>query len=72
MTLAGRLAGMVLGFDAAMAVALAAEVVLAADETPVNVLDNRIVGIQQCCQHIIHRCRVMKLGPGGGRYLAFN
>jgi hypothetical protein len=39
MTSAGRLAGMVRGFDAAMAAALAAEVVLAADETPVNVLD---------------------------------
>lgn len=45
------------GFDAAMAAVLAAEVVLAAAETPVNVLDNRIVGIQQCCQHIIRRCR---------------
>jgi transposase len=32
---------------------------------------DRIVGIQQCCQHIIRRCRAaMKLGPGGGRYLA--
>jgi hypothetical protein len=26
----------------------------------------RLAGIQQCCQHIIRRCRaVMKLGPGG-------
>lgn len=132
------------GFDGAMAAALAAEEVLAADETPVNVLDTtplaaperdgagqagrreqdgkqagaphvlivttpdgrlrlmsaldsrrkdsvgagipaaftgnlmtdgytgyqhllaRIAGIQQCCQHIIRRCRaVQKLGPGG-------
>jgi transposase len=137
-----RLAGA--GFDEAMAAALAAEDVLAADETPVNVLDKtplpapapeegeadpeekdgkpaagaphvliirtpdgrltsllalasrrkesvgggipaafagnlmtdgyagyqhllgRIAGIQQCCQHVIRRCRaVMKLGPGG-------
>ena len=136
------------GFDEAMAAALAAEDVLAADETPVNVLDktplpgpepgdageadpeendgkkaaagsphvlivttpdarlrlmlalasrrkgsvgggipaaftghlmtdgytgyqhllNRIAGIQQCCQHIIRRCRaVHKLGPGGAQ-----
>jgi transposase len=131
------------GFDDAMIAALTAEDVLAADETPVNVLDrttcpalapdgekdpeekdgksaagaphvlivrtpdgrltflqaigsrrkdsvgggipplftghlmtdgytgyqhllDRIAGIQQCCQHIIRRCRaVMKLGPGG-------
>ena len=132
------------GFDDAMIAALAAEDVLAADETPVNVLDktaprprrsetgdsdpeekdgkaaagaphvliirtpdgrltflqaigsrrkdsvgggipplftgylmtdgytgyqhllSRIAGIQQCCQHVIRRCRaVMKLGPGG-------
>jgi hypothetical protein len=134
------------GFDAAMCAALAAEPVLAADETPVNVLDtnapqpavqedeeeeqgdpeekektapgaphvlivrtpdgrltwlralasrrkgdvaagipaaftgllmtdgytgyqhllSRLAGIQQCCQHIIRRCRaVIKLGPGG-------
>jgi hypothetical protein len=124
-------------FDGAMAAALAAEDVLAADETPVNVLDRtpfpapdpeeqagkaaagaphvlivttpdgrlrlmlaldsrrkdsvgagipsaftgnlmtdgyagyqhllgRIAGIQQCCQHVIRRCRaVQKLGPGG-------
>jgi hypothetical protein len=27
---------------------------------------SRLAGIQQCCQHIIRRCRaVMKLGPGG-------
>jgi hypothetical protein len=130
------------GFDEAMLAALAAEDALAADETPVNVLDktpvpvpepdgeadpedkdakpaagaphvlivttpdgrltflralgsrrkgsvgggipaaftgylmtdgytgyqhllSRIAGIQQCCQHIIRRCRlVMKLGPG--------
>ena len=26
----------------------------------------RLAGIQQCCQHVIRRCRaVMKLGPGG-------
>ena len=26
----------------------------------------RLAGIQQCCQHIIRRCRaVTKLGPGG-------
>ena len=129
------------GFDDAMIAALAAEDVLAADETPVNVLDkapvpaaageadleekdgkdpagaphvlivttpdgrlrflqalgsrrkgsvgagipaafaghlmtdgytgyqhllSRLAGIQQCCQHIIRRCRaVIKLGPGG-------
>jgi transposase len=132
------------GFDAAMLAALAGEKALAADETPVNVLDNsapqptaredgeegdpeekekaaagaphvlivrtpdgrltwlqalasrrkgdvaagipaaftgllmtdgytgyqhlltRLAGIQQCCQHIIRRCRaVVKLGPGG-------
>jgi transposase len=130
------------GFDEAMAAALAAEDVLAADETPVNVLDktpvpgadgdsdpedkdgkaaaagsphvlivrtpdgrltllqaiasrrkdsvgggipaafagnlitdgytgyqhllSRIAGIQQCCQHVIRRCRaIMKPGPGG-------
>jgi Transposase IS66 family len=133
------------GFDDAMIAALAAEDVLAADETPVNVLDktplpaaapgeegeadpeekdgktaagaphvlivttpderlrlmlalgsrrkgsvgagipagfaghlmtdgytgyqhllSRIAGIQQCCQHVIRRCRaVQKLGPGG-------
>jgi transposase len=131
------------GFDAAMLAALAGEKALAADETPVNVLDSsaprpagreeqeeqdpeeekavagaphvlivrtpdgrltwlqalasrrkgdvaagipaaftgllmtdgytgyqhlltRLAGIQQCCQHIIRRCRaVMKLGPGG-------
>jgi transposase len=131
------------GFDEAMLAALAGEDVLAADETPVNVLDktpqpavpvpdgekdpeekdgktagsphvlitrtpdgrltylqalgsrrkgsvgggipaaftgylmtdgytgyqhllSRIAGIQQCCQHVIRRCRaVMKLGPGG-------
>ena len=130
------------GFDDAMSAALAAEDVLAADETPVNVLDktplraaapdedeaadpdgrtaagaphvliiktpdarltsllalgsrrkesvgggipaaftghlmtdgypgyqhllSRIAGIQQCCQHVIRRCRaVQKLGPGG-------
>jgi transposase len=132
------------GFDAAMLAALAGEKALAADETPVNVLDknapqpaaredeeegdpeqkektapgaphvliirtpdgrltwlqalasrrkgdvaagipaaftgllmtdgytgyqhllSRLAGIQQCCQHVIRRCRaVMKLGPGG-------
>jgi hypothetical protein len=132
------------GFDAAMVAALAGEEALAADETPVNVLDKnapqpaaredeedrdpeekektapgaphvlivrtpdgrltwlqalasrrkgdvaagipaaftgllmtdgytgyqhlltRLAGIQQCCQHIIRRCRaVIKLGPGG-------
>jgi len=129
------------GFDDAMIAALAAEDVLAADETPVNVLDkapipaaageadpgekdgkdpagaphvlivttpdgrlrflqalgsrrkgsvgagipaafaghlmtdgytgyqhllSRLAGIQQCCQHVIRRCRaVIKLGPGG-------
>jgi transposase len=132
------------GFDDAMTAALAAEDVLAADETPVNVLDktpvlapepdeageadpeekdgktagaphvlivttpdgrlrlmlalasrrkgsvgagipaaftghlmtdgytgyqhllSRLAGIQQCCQHIVRRCRaVQKLGPGG-------
>jgi Transposase IS66 family len=130
------------GFDAAMLAALAAEPVLAADETPVNVLDRaappapedrekeedpeekgkapgaphvlvvrtpgerltwlqairsrrkadvaagipglfagalitdgytgyqhllpRLAGIQQCCAHVIRRCRaVTKLGPGG-------
>ena len=131
------------GFDAAMLAALAGQDALAADETPVNVLDKdapqpavreegeqdpeetgkaaagaphvliirtpdgrltwlqalasrrkgdvaagipaaftgllmtdgytgyqhlliRLAGIQQCCQHIIRRCRaVMKLGPGG-------
>jgi transposase len=132
------------GFDAAMLAALAGEEALAADETPVNVLDSsapqptaredgeegdpeekekaaagaphvlivrtpdgrltwlqalasrrkadvaagipaaftgllmtdgytgyqhlltRLAGIQQCCQHIIRRCRaVIKLGPGG-------
>jgi hypothetical protein len=130
------------GFGDAMTAALAAEDVLAADETPVNVLDksplpapapgeadpeekdgkaaagaphvlivrtpdgrltflraigsrrkgsvgggipaafaghlvtdgyagyqhllSRLAGIQQCCQHVIRRCRaVMKLGPGG-------
>jgi hypothetical protein len=132
------------GFDAAMLAALAGEKALAADETPVNVLDkdapqpagrdeegeqdpeekentapgaphvlivrtpdgrltwlqalasrrkgdvaagipaaftgllmtdgytgyqhllSRLAGIQQCCQHIIRRCRaVIKLGPGG-------
>jgi len=131
------------GFDEALAAALAAEGVLAADETPVNVLDktplpapepdgeadpeekdgkaaagaphvlivttpdarlrlmlalasrrkgsvgggipagfaghlmtdgytgyqhllSRLAGIQQCCQHVIRRCRsVTKLGPGG-------
>jgi hypothetical protein len=126
------------GFDEAMAAALAAEDVLGADETPVNVLDRtpvpvpaeagpedgekagagaphllivttpdarlrlmlalasrrkgsvgggipagfaghlmtgdtgcqhllgRIAGIQQCCAHVIRRCRaVQKLGPGG-------
>jgi transposase len=132
------------GFDDAMIAALAAEPVLAADETPVNVLDrtvpapgpdevgeadpeekdgkaaagaphvlivttpdgrlkflqalgsrrkgsvgsgipagfaghlmtdgytgyqhllDRVAGIQQCCQHVIRRCRaVQKLGPGG-------
>jgi hypothetical protein len=132
------------GFDEAMLAALAAEKVLAADETPVNVLDrtpqpaareqdgekdpeendgkaaagaphalivrtpdgrltwlqaiasrrkdsvgggipglftgslitdgytgyqhllSRLAGIQQCCQHVIRRCRaVTKLGPGG-------
>jgi transposase len=27
---------------------------------------SRLAGIQQCCQHVIRRCRaVMKLGPGG-------
>ena len=27
---------------------------------------SRIAGIQQCCQHVIRRCRaVQKLGPGG-------
>jgi len=133
------------GFDEAMIAALAAEDVLAADETPVNVLDktpvpvpepdgetdpeekdgktaagaphvlivktpdgrltwlqaigsrrkdsvgggipaaftghlmtdgytgyqhllSRIAGIQQCCQHVIRRCRsVQKLGPGGAQ-----
>jgi transposase len=135
------------GFDDAMIAALAAEDVLAADETPVNVLDktpapapvpdeageadpeekdgkapagapqvlivktpdgrltflqalgsrrkgsvgggipaaftgalmtdgytgyqhllSRIAGIQQCCQHVIRRCRaVEKLGPGGAQ-----
>ncbi len=133
------------GFDEALAAALAAEDVLAADETPVNVLDktplpapddageadpgekdgktaagaphvlivttpdgrlrlmlalasrrkgsvgagipaaftghlmtdgytgyqhllSRLAGIQQCCQHIIRRCRaVQKLGPGGAQ-----
>jgi transposase len=130
------------GFDAAMCAALAAEPVLAADETPVNVLApgtvprpsgredpdpeeggrqapgaphvlavrtpgerltwlqalgsrrkedvtggipdrftgflitdgypayqqllSRLAGVQQCCQHVIRRCRaVTKLGPGG-------
>jgi hypothetical protein len=129
------------GFDAAMLAALAGQDALAADETPVNVLDknapqpaareeeedqdpegkekaaagaphvlpvripdgrltwlqalasrrkadvaagipaaftgllmtdgyqhllSRLAGIQQCCQHVIRRCRaVMKLGPGG-------
>jgi transposase len=116
------------GFDAAMQAALADEPVLAADETPVNLLDSRaglaeddagaphvlvvrtphagltwlralgsrqhaaittilafftgflisdgygayqdllpdLAGIQQCCQHVIRRCRaVTKLGPGG-------
>jgi hypothetical protein len=131
------------GFDEAMIAALAGETVLAADETPVNVLDktaplaardeeetdpeekdgkaaagaphvlivrtpdgrltflqaiasrrkadvaagipaaftgplitdgytgyqhllSRLAGIQQCCQHVIRRCRaVTKLGPGG-------
>ena len=116
------------GFDQAMQAALAEEPVLAADETPVNLLDPaagltdddagaphvlvirtpragltwlralgsrqhaaitailafytgflisdgygayqellpQLAGIQQCCQHIIRRCRaVTKLGPGG-------
>jgi hypothetical protein len=103
------------GFDDAMIAALTGEKVLAADETPVNVLDKavppapdgqltflqaigsqrkgdiaagipglftgslitdgytayqhlltRLAGIQQCCQHVIRRCRaVMKLGPDG-------
>jgi transposase len=141
----GRLAAQLgkAGFDAAMLAALAGEKALAADETPVNVLDSsaprpagreeqeeqdpeeekaaagaphvlivrtpdgrltwlqalasrrkgdvaagipaaftgllmtdgytgyqhlltRLAGIQQCCQHIIRRCRaVIKLGPGG-------
>jgi acid phosphatase family membrane protein YuiD len=142
----GRLAAQLgtAGFDAAMLAALAGEKALAADETPVNVLDKdapqpavredeeegdpeekekaaagaphvlivrtpdgrltwlqalgsrrkgdvaagipaaftgllmtdgytgyqhlltRLAGIQQCCQHIIRRCRaVTKLGPGG-------
>jgi hypothetical protein len=142
----GRLAARLgnAGFDAAMLAALAGEKALAADETPVNVLDHnapapaarqdeedrdpeekektapgaphaliirtpdgrltwlqalasrrkgdvaagipaaftgllmtdgytgyqhlltRLAGIQQCCQHIIRRCRaVIKLGPGG-------
>jgi len=115
------------GFDAAMQAALENEPVLAADETPVNLLDSRagldqdeagaphvlvvrtphrgltwlralgsrqhaaittilsfftgflisdgygayqellpgLAGIQQCCQHVIRRCRaVTKLGPG--------
>lgn len=120
------------GFDAAMQAALAGERVLAADESPVNVLspdtdpdtgavvagsaqvmvirtpterlvrlnalDSRraegitallafftgflivdgdsayqqlaakLAGIQQCCQHVIRRCRaVTKLGPGGAQ-----
>jgi hypothetical protein len=116
------------GFDAAMQAALADEPVLAADETPVNLLDARaglaeedagaphvlvvrtphagltwlralgsrqhaaitailafftgflisdgygayqdllpqLAGVQQCCQHVIRRCRaVTRLGPGG-------
>jgi transposase len=99
------------GFEEAMLAALTAEDVLAADETPVNVLAGtappageeadpeerdgkssvtaavppgfagylitdgytgyqhllaRLAGIQQCCQHVIRRCRaVTKLGPGG-------
>ena len=141
----GRLAAQLgkAGFDAAMLAALAGEKALAADETPVNVLDknapqpaapeeeeqdpgdrqkaaagaphvlivrtpdgrltwlqalasrrkgdvaagipaaftgllmtdgytgyqhllSRLAGIQQCCQHIVRRCRaVIKLGPGG-------
>jgi transposase len=115
------------GFDEAMQAALGAEPVLAADETPVNLLDPhaglaeqdagaphvlvvrtphagltwlralgsrqaaaitavlsffagflisdgysayqqllpRLAGVQQCCQHVIRRCRaVTKLGPG--------
>jgi hypothetical protein len=29
---------------------------------------SRIAGIQQCCQHVIRRCRaVQKLGPGGAQ-----
>jgi transposase len=115
------------GFDAAMQAALADEPVLAADETPVNLLDSRaglaeddagaphvlvvrtphagltwlralgsrqhaaitsilafftgflisdgygayqdllpqLAGVQQCCQHVIRRCRaVTRLGPG--------
>ena len=126
--LAGRLAGA--GFDDAMRAALAQEPVLAADESPVNVLapdtdpgtgevvpgaaqvmvirtpaerlvwlralasrraegitallafftgylivdgysayqqlSGQLAGIQQCCQHVIRRCRaVSRLGPGG-------
>jgi hypothetical protein len=31
-----------------------------------HLLDGRVAGIQQCCQHVIRRCRqVQKLGPGG-------
>jgi len=115
------------GFDEAMRAALAAEPVLAADETPVNLIDPhaglakadagaphllvvrtphrgltwlralgsrqaaaitavlvfftgflisdgysayqqlllQLAGVQQCCQHVIRRCRaVTKLGPG--------
>jgi hypothetical protein len=126
--LAGRLDDA--GFDAAMRAALAEEPVLAADESPVNVLtpdtdpdtgepvpgaaqvmvirtpaerlvwltalasrraagitsllafftgflivdgytayqqlSGQLAGIQQCCQHVIRRCRaVSRLGPGG-------
>lgn len=123
--LSSRLEGT--GFDEAMQAALGAEPVLAADETPVNLLDPRaglaedeagaphvlvvrtphagltwlralgtrqaaaitavlsffagflisdgysayqrllpqLAGVQQCCQHVIRRCRaVTKLGPG--------
>lgn len=130
----GRLDGQLQdgGFDAAMAAALAGEGVLAADESPVNVLtpeldpdtgavvpgsaqvmvirtpaerlvwlnalasrradgitallafftgflivdgysayqqlSSKLAGIQQCCQHVIRRCRaVTKLGPGGAQ-----
>jgi transposase len=33
-----------------------------------HLLVSRIAGIQQCCQHVIRRCRaVQKLGPGGAQ-----